>query len=91
MFTFTSIVLEVVEMAEEKETTNSSEMDSPHKTQVMVDHTDKSTVHHEMDHLAHYAGEGHKTKGLGKPMEPHKTHRGRHIGHVTEDFKKKDS
>jgi hypothetical protein len=30
MFTFTSIVLEVVEMAEEKET-NTSEMESQHK------------------------------------------------------------
>jgi P-type Cu2+ transporter len=78
-----------VEMAEEKETTNPSEMDSPHKTQVMADHTDKSTVHHEMDHMAHEPGEGHKTKGLGKPSKPHKTHRGRHEGHVTEDFKRR--
>jgi Cu2+-exporting ATPase len=83
------LVLEVVEMAEEKETTNSSEMDSPHKTQVMADHTDKSTVHHEMHHVAHEGGEGHKTKGLGEPSKPHETHRGRHEGHVTEDFKRR--
>ena len=77
-------------MAEEKETTNSSEMGSPHKTQVMADHTDKSTVHHEMDHMAQEAGEGHnKAKGMLKPSEPHKTHRGRHEGHVTEDFKRR--
>jgi hypothetical protein len=69
MFTFTSIVLEVVEMAEEKET-NTSEMESKHKTQVMADHTDKSTVHHEMDHIAREPEEGHKTKGLGKSIKP---------------------
>ena len=69
MFTFTSIVLEVVEMAEEKET-NTSEMESQHKAQVMADHTDKSTVHHEMDHMAHEPEEGHKTMDWASPIKP---------------------
>lgn len=76
-------------MEEEKKKINSSEMDSPDKTHAMADHNDKSTIHHEMHHVAHEAGEGHKMEGMGKPMEPHKTHRGRHEGHVTQDFKRR--
>ena len=80
-------------MAEEKETADSSVVGSQHKMQVVSDQTDKSTVHHEvhheMDHIARDAGEGRKAQGLGKPSEPHKTHRGRHEGHVTEDFKRR--
>ncbi len=38
------------------------------------------------------AGEEHNMHDMGtglQPIEPHRTHRGRHEGHVTEDFKKR--
>jgi len=36
------------------------------------------------------AGEEQKTREMGlRPSEPHETHRGRHEGHVTEDFKRR--
>lgn len=76
-------------MAVEKEKTNSSEINSRDKTHTMADHDDKSPIHHDADHMAHEAGEGDKTKGMHHPMKPHRTHRGRHVGHLTEDFKRR--
>jgi len=38
------------------------------------------------------AGDGHKMHDMDtglQPIEPHRTHRGRHEGHVTEDFKRR--
>ena len=36
------------------------------------------------------ASEGHETSKMGSgPSEPHETHRGRHEGHVAEDFKRR--
>lgn len=76
-------------MAEEKEKTNSSEIGSRDKTHAMANHGDKSIIHHDADHIAHEAKEGNKTNGMHDQMKQHKTHRGRHVGHTTEDFKRR--
>lgn len=83
------MIPEVVEMAVEIGKTNSSEIDSRDKTHAMADHDDKSTIHHDSDHMAYEAKEGNKTSGMHDQMKQHKTHRGRHVGHATEDFKRR--
>lgn len=68
-------------MIEEKDTTGPPKMGAEHKTHGMKEGQ-------EMEK----AGEEHKMhdKGMGpQSIEPHKTHRGRHEGHVTEDFKRR--
>ena len=42
------------------------------------------------DHEMHEAGDEHKMQEMSQlPSKPHETHRGRHEGHVTEDFKRR--
>lgn len=68
-------------MIEEKDTTGPPKMGAEHKTHGMEEGQEMGK-----------AGAEHKMhdKGMGpQPSEPHKTHRGRHEGHVTEDFKRR--
>ena len=66
-------------MAEKKETPESPKMGMEHKMHSMAEGQEMNE-----------AGEEHKKHEMGlRPSEPHKTHRGRHEGHVTEDFKRR--
>src|SRR5512136_1252218 len=67
------------EMADAKETTESPDMGTEHNMHSMAEGQEMNE-----------AGEEHKTHEMGpRPSEPHETHRGRHEGHVTEDFKRR--
>jgi hypothetical protein len=39
--------------------------------------------------VTHKASAEHDMREMGEPSKSHKTHRGRHEGHVTEDFKRR--
>ena len=66
-------------MAERKDTPESPTMGMEHKMHSMAEGQEINE-----------AGEEHKKHEMGlRPNEPHKTHRGRHEGHVTEDFKRR--
>jgi Cu2+-exporting ATPase len=66
-------------MAEKKEAPESPKMGMEHKMHSMAEGQGMNE-----------AGEEQKTREMGlRPSEPHETHRGRHEGHVTEDFKRR--
>ena len=66
-------------MADNKETSESPMMGMEHKMHIMAEGQ-------EMNEL----GEEHKMHEMASnPSKPHEMHRGRHEGHVTEDFKKR--
>ena len=66
-------------MAEKKETPESPKIEMEHKMHGMAEGQEMNE-----------AGEDHMTYEMGlRPSESHKTHRGKHEGHVTEDFKRR--
>lgn len=68
-------------MDQRKETPESPKIGMEHKMHNMTEGRKMNEV-----------GEGHKTHEMSMgthPNEPHKIHRGRHEGHVTEDFKRR--
>ena len=66
-------------MAERKETPESPKMGMEHKMHSMAEGQEMNE-----------AAEEHKNHDMSsRSVPPHKTHRDRHEGHVTEDFKRR--